>query len=432
MFLAFIIKYKEAGSTEYIFRFNENIPAYLLISIIVALFMGLTVSAEEIIRDRKILKRESFLNLSWSSYLSSKLIILFMMSAIQTLTFVLIGNLILEIKEMTMSFWLVLFSVSCFANILGLNISASFNSAVTVYIIIPLLLIPQMILSGLLFNFDKLNSFISSKGEVPIVADMMASRWAYEAMAVYQFKENSYQRPYFELERRERQADFKAAYLIPELESKLQSITNNLALEGDSAKAMLDRDLYIFRKEIEKESFRDGIEDIDISIALSPANVTSEVIQQFRSYLKSLNKHYMQIFNDAVDKKEKLAFYLEKESGLDYDLNQYKNVYYNESISDLVRNVNTADRIVEYKGRLLQRVDPVFNQPTITNAGFLNYRTHFFAPKKQLAGRLIDTFYFNIMIIWTMTILLYFSLYNELFRKIISLFGRIKLPSYGK
>ena len=46
-------------------------------SIIVALFMGLTVSAEEIIRDRKILRRESFLNLSWNSYLMSKLIILF-------------------------------------------------------------------------------------------------------------------------------------------------------------------------------------------------------------------------------------------------------------------------------------------------------------------------------------------------------------------
>ncbi len=46
-------------------------------SIIVALFMGLTVSAEEIISDRKILRSESFLNLSWNSYLMSKLMILF-------------------------------------------------------------------------------------------------------------------------------------------------------------------------------------------------------------------------------------------------------------------------------------------------------------------------------------------------------------------
>ena len=97
--LSVIIKYKSSPDGEqYIFRFNENFPAFLLMSIIVALFMGLTVSAEEIIRDRKILRRESFLNLSWNSYLMSKLIILFSLSAVQTLTFALVGNLILEIE----------------------------------------------------------------------------------------------------------------------------------------------------------------------------------------------------------------------------------------------------------------------------------------------------------------------------------------------
>src|SRR5688572_26490266 len=150
LILAFVIRYRSApGGADYSFRFNDNFPAFLLMSIIVALFMGLTVSAEEIIHDRKILRRESFLNLSWNSYLQSKLIILFTMSAIQTLSFVLVGNLLLEIKGMTMTFWAVLFTTACFANVLGLNISSAFRSAVTVYIMIPLLLIPQMILSGL-------------------------------------------------------------------------------------------------------------------------------------------------------------------------------------------------------------------------------------------------------------------------------------------
>ena len=47
-------------------------------AIIVALFMGWTVSAEEeIIRDRKILKRESFLNLSWNRSISCRKLELF-------------------------------------------------------------------------------------------------------------------------------------------------------------------------------------------------------------------------------------------------------------------------------------------------------------------------------------------------------------------
>ena len=64
-FLAFLLSYlvkfysTDSGpNAKYLFRYNENISAYLFISIVVALFMGLTVSAEEIISDRKILKRE--------------------------------------------------------------------------------------------------------------------------------------------------------------------------------------------------------------------------------------------------------------------------------------------------------------------------------------------------------------------------------------
>src|SRR6185436_16281253 len=230
LILAFIIKYKSApGGKEYIFRFNENIPAFMLMSIIVALFMGLTVSAEEIIRDRKILKRESFLNLSWNSYLFSKVIILFTLSAIQTLTFAIIGNLVLEIEwSMLIPFWIVLFTTSCMANVLGLNISSAFNSAVTVYVMIPLLLIPQMILSGLLFSFGKLNNIISTKGKVPIVADMMASRWAYEALAVYQFKNNSFEQPFYSYEKEEAKADYKSSFFIDKLIEKRKFIAENI------------------------------------------------------------------------------------------------------------------------------------------------------------------------------------------------------------
>ena len=431
LFLSFIIRYKDAGDVDYSFRFNENIPAYLLISIIVALFMGLTVSAEEIIRDRRILKRESFLNLSWNSYLSSKVLILFTLSAIQTLCFVLVGNTILEISGMNISFWLVLFSVSCFANVLGLNISASFSSAVTVYILIPLLLIPQMILSGLLFSFDKLNSTIATKGEVPVIADLMASRWAYEAMAVYQFKENDFERPYYGLEKEERQADFKAAYLMPKLEAKLQLVSNHIHAESDSLKEVVKESLSMIRGELRNESFREGIEEIDLETELQEGRITPALIKQMQTYLKAANKHYVSVFNASVDKREKLVYFFENQPGFGYNLNAFKNRYFNESLSDLVRNVNTSDRIIEYEGKLLQTVDPVFNDPSI-EAGILNYRTHFFAPNKQLGGKLIDTYYFNIAVIWLMTILLYVSLYFELFARMMRRLSQLTLPGMTK
>jgi len=149
--LGFFTKYIK-GTTEnpdeYIFMDNENLPAYLFISVVVALFLGLIISSEEIIHDRKILKRESFLNLSRFSYLNSKILIMFLLSAIQTISFVLVGNFILGIKGMALSYWLILFSTSCCANMMGLNISSGFNSVITIYLSILFLLIPPLMLGG--------------------------------------------------------------------------------------------------------------------------------------------------------------------------------------------------------------------------------------------------------------------------------------------
>ena len=432
LILAFIIRYKSSPfGDEYIFRFNENIPAFMLMSIIVALFMGLTVSAEEIIRDRKILKRESFLNLSWNSYLMSKLFILFLLSAIQTFSFVLVGNLILEIKDMTFSFWLVLFTTSCFANVLGLNISSAFNSAVTVYVLIPLLLIPQMILSGLLFSFDKLNNLISTKGKVPVVADLMASRWAYEAMAVDQFKNNPYQIPYYELEKLKFQADFKSSYLVEELKSRRSYISDHYQENNDSIKALVKKDLYIIKGRLKDEPFREGIEKLDIETQLTIENYNAELDKQLADYLQAFKKHYQNLYNETDAKLNKMVVWFENNEEYDYNLNDYKNRYFNESLADLVTNVSEKDRIIEYNGELIQQINPIFNDPKSPEHPF-DYRTHFFAPKKYFLGTYIDTYYFNVIVIWIMTLILYFTLYFELLKKALEGFGKIKLSRKEK
>ena len=236
--LAFIVRYYNENDKflgEYVFSKNLNLPAYLFMSIIVALFMGLTVSAEEIIRDRKILKREAFLHLSRSSYIVSKISILFLLSAIQTFTFVLVGNLILEIEGMFLQHWFILFTTACFANLLGLNISSAFNSAVTIYILIPLLLIPQLILSGVVVKFDKLNPRIGNSATVPFVGDLMASRWAFEAAMVSQFKDNDFERQFYLYDKIMANSDYKKVYFIPEVETKLQYCLNHFKSSDESS-----------------------------------------------------------------------------------------------------------------------------------------------------------------------------------------------------
>jgi ABC-type multidrug transport system ATPase subunit len=206
----------------YLFSQNVNLPAYLFMSVIVALFLGLIISAEEIIKDRKILARESFLHLSRTSYLLSKVAFLFLLSAVQMFLFVMIGNAILEIKGMTFSYWIILFSTAFFANILGLNISDGLKSVVAIYIVVPFLLVPQILLAGVIVKFDKLHYKFASHESVPFVADLMPSRWAYEALAVNQFVNNEYQQHFYDVEMRESNVTYDLQFLVPTLIQQIE------------------------------------------------------------------------------------------------------------------------------------------------------------------------------------------------------------------
>jgi ABC transport system ATP-binding/permease protein len=426
--LAFIIRFQNDPVTRgYTFRYNDNIPAYILICVLVALFMGLTVSAEEIIKDRKIQRREAFLNLNRHSYLLSKIIILFCLSAIQTLSFVLIGNWLLDVKSVNLTYWLVLFTVSCFSNVLGLNISATFNSVVTIYITIPLLLIPQMILSGVIFNFNNLNRNVSDRGQVPVLADFMVSRWGFEAIAVDQYKNNAFQKPYFRYEKEESIADYRRQYWLDEMKNILVRVNNNYNLRTDSAKKVMQRDLLLLQSEIVRERYVDAktkyskdkrpkwVSFATVQKDLEVGKFDSKVSGQVEAYFDSVSVYYRDRYNAANKKRNDLVENKNAEKG--YNLDKYKDMYFNESLSDLVKNSNVRDRILEYKGTLLQQVDPIFRDP-YESSNLFDYRSQFLAPSKHFLGSYIDTYWFNIGVMWIMTLLLYFTLYFEAFRNL--------------
>jgi ABC-type multidrug transport system ATPase subunit len=177
LILGWFTKYNAGTDNDpnaYIFGLNENLPVYIFMSVVVALFLGLMVSAEEIIRDRQLLQRESFLHLSRFSYYNSKTVMLIILSALQTAIFVFVGNSMLHIKGMFFHYWFLLFITSVLANLVGLNISASLKSVVAIYILIPLLLVPQILMGGAMIRFEKLNSRLNNPEYVPVIGDIMA------------------------------------------------------------------------------------------------------------------------------------------------------------------------------------------------------------------------------------------------------------------
>lgn len=429
--LAFVIRYiADPNSDIYIFRENENIPIYIFMALIVALFIGLTVSAEEIFRDRKILKREAFLNLSRSSYLFSKIAILFILSAVQTVTFILIANGILQIRGMYFDYWLILFSTALFANMLGLNISATFNSAVTIYIVIPLLMIPMMVLSGAMFSFEKLNRAVGSINRVPLVAEFMVTKWGYEALVVHQFKDNDFQKVFFEIEKIQRNADFKVVHYIPELEKRVNYCIENLGEKNNpEIKKKFDDALAVIKRAVltETSTYSKSIPYNYID-RLTPDKFDEEAAYPLIDYVDALKRFYNEIFLAQSQKRERIVEYLVNTNPKLYE--GKRRAYHNESISDLATKFTEKNKILQYKDELVQQNDPVFRDPLPNH--ILDFRSHFLAPQKHFLGMYFDTFWFNLSAIWVMTILLYITLYYESLKKLIELFSKIKLPSLSK
>lgn len=430
--LAFFIKFYSGTPDEpesYVFANNENIPAYIFMCVICSMFIGLTVSAEDIIRDRMILSRERFLNLSWSSYINSKTATLFIISAIQTLSFVLIGNLILEIHGLTLQYWLVLFSTSCFANLLGLNISSALTSVVNIYILIPFIIVPQLLFAGVLVGFNKMHKSVASADKVPIIGDVMTSRWAYEALVITQFEDNEYNKHFYLVERQISQANYDATFLIPNLKTRIE-LTQKAFKTGENMDKT-DKDILVIRNMIATLKALDGSTFARVN-DITKDKFNDTLVYELNEFLDKLKSEAEQIQAVCQEKKDAIYAALVKEYGSRAEVLKLQRENQNKRLDEMLLNKNEVDKIFETKdGKLIQQKDPAYH---ITH--FRNGRAHFYSPIKKLGSLEINTYTFNVIFIWLTTALCYFALKFLLLKKILNQMSKfqfkLKLKSEKK
>ena len=414
--LSFIIRYIEPDADNYIFRANANIPPYIFMALIVALFLGFMVSAEEIFKDRKILKREAFLNLSRSSYLISKILILFFISALQALLFAAVANIVLEIRGMFFEYWFALFTIAAFANMLGLNISSAFNSAVTIYIMIPLLMIPQMALGGAMFSFDKLNRNISSVDKVPVIAEFIAARWCYEALMVKQFRDNEFEKHFYQIDRAVSIGSYRGTKWTEEIEKRVDVALQSVQSNNDSI-IEASKDIFeLLRHELERENKRNSKITLPSVSRINNKDFNAQLADSLLNYLGNIKDYYETISLKARKKKDAMIMKLDAKNPQLYI--QQQNKYHNEAVSDIVKNIYMK-QVVEYDNKLVRQRDPIFRYPEVEHA--LDFRSHFFAPQKHFLGVYMDTYYFDMMVVWLMTIVLYITLYYDSLKKLLEM-----------
>lgn len=423
--LAYIVRFFPVSTkleNTYHFSENVNLPSFIFIGIIVCLFMGLSLSAEEIFKDLKLLKREEFLLLSRFGYLSSKLVIQFLISFVQTLLFVFPACLIMGNMEMFWYYFIVLFSSACFANILALNISSALSRINTIYILIPILLIPQLILGGIIVNFDKMNPSLARYGKVPIVGDFMASRWAFEAACMAQFRENAYDKQFFAIDKEISKASFKLVYWLPEM-NNITNELNEALMEGkprrmNQSVALTQKHYSLLLFELTKENHFNKYAHFPVE-ELKPERISLNTVLELEKYFAGLERIYRKKLDFYQKKKDRKINQIIQEKGKEAYLKLYQK-HHNEALDQFLRRSGEENRIMHAEGHLVQQIDPVFNDQTIP-LHVLDYRSHFFSPYKYFAGFRFDTFWFNISILWLMVITLFLSLYFDVLKKIMSL-----------
>jgi ABC-type multidrug transport system ATPase subunit len=413
------------GMPNYIFGENEVMPAFLFMAVIVALFLGLVISAEEIFKDRKILKREKFLNLSRSSYLFSKISILFGISALQSLVFVIIGNSMLEIEGMLFRYWLVLFTASCWANMLGLNISSGFNSVVTIYILVPLILVPQLLFSGVVVDFSKMHNKISNDKAVPIIGDMMASRWAYEALAVTQFKDNAYEMYFFESESQAKNAGYYRSYAIPGLREISEDTKSLFGNNSDTFRYA--NNLKVLRSEVEKISKDIGSMVPLFADSLTPALYKPSMYDPLETFLNHALLIYKNRYKNAVSRRDLIYIELIDKLGGESNFLDFKQKYYSKQLAVVVNNEKEIRQYSIHDGEMIPIKDAIYRKPA--NMG---WRAHFYAPVKYFFRQAVDTFWFDLAIIWLFSAFLLALLYYDIIRKGLTFMETLRLNRLNK
>ncbi len=249
------ITLRSSPEGSYQFATALHIPAYIFLSATVAMFLGLTNSATEVLRDRPVLRRERNCLPGATSYVLAKFSALALVAAVQCFTYLLVGNHFLEIEGMLPYLWLWMTLTAWTGTGMALVVSALVKTERAALTAVPLLLVPQMLLAGALVPYKEMNhglfdeaEKVRDKGGVPVPAAVMPLRYAYEGMIVAQATRNPFEAERLRLQSKIDRVRVKQEPLTPKQAERFDLVKEGLrrllasgAQTREGAAAIIDR-----------------------------------------------------------------------------------------------------------------------------------------------------------------------------------------------
>ena len=382
LLLSLFTRYVNPSVGYYQYYDNDNMPAFIFMSVIVALFVGIMGGASEIIKDRAALKRESFLNLSYPAYFMSKLLFLFILSGIQMFSYYIISREILMLPQSSGLFFTTLWLTALSANAMGLLLSSFFKTMASVYIAIPFLLIPQILFSGAVIDFNKINPAFSNEKYVPAFANIMVSRWAFEGISVALFVDNKYSDDFYNLDKKSAEISYYRSFLLPEMEKDFfgDSYSSSFFITPDSSNYNL---------------IKDGISQIETvawNFKTSDDTIKGETFLKYlsdvRAYLVAQNDSVQLVKDDKIDALG------------DENYNLLMKASVNKKLEEVMTDDKNLNKLIKEDECYIRKLYPIYFDSTNSFG-----RAHFYAPKKQIASIIAETPKYNMFIILLFTIM---------------------------
>lgn len=155
---------------------GQALTTSLFLMAITALWFGCSNAAREIVGEMTIFRRERMVNLSIPAYITSKLLVLGLISAVQCAVLLAIVDSGCELNASSADLFWILLGAAWVGTAAGLLVSALAKTSETAVSLIPLVLLPMVIFGGILQPLDEMQTLARS------VAGVMPSRWAFEGL----------------------------------------------------------------------------------------------------------------------------------------------------------------------------------------------------------------------------------------------------------
>jgi hypothetical protein len=252
----------------------------------------------------------------------------------------------------------------------------------------------------------------------------MATRWAYEALTVEQFRANRFEKPFFEYDMKLSQNEWNATFLIPMLKVKVEEC--GVAGKKPEYRELSENNFRKLNFHIKELMDATGIKPGSWVSELNYAGFNDIAGYKAKIYLDSVKTTLRKEINTWSIRRDSVYRVKAAQIG-EGKLLRLRETDYNDRLADLVLNRMATNKIYESDRKLIQKADPIYMPP-----GSKYGRAHFYAPYKLLGNLWIGTMVFNVAMIWLMTIGFFITLYYNLLKRFIIWLERLKLPIWRK